>query len=86
MTKKHAQANKVKVSLARKYNNVILCVEDDGCGFDYDSHRLKHGKLSGFGLFNIREQLAYLGGNFNVQSTPGVGSEVVLTVPLESKD
>lgn len=83
---KHAQANKVKVSIARKYNNIILCVEDDGCGFDYDSHRLQHGKLSGFGLFNIREQLTYLGGNFNVESNPGVGSEVVLTVPLESKD
>jgi len=83
---KHAQANKVKVSIARKYNNIILCVEDDGCGFDYDSHILKHGKLSGFGLFNIREQLTYLGGNFNVESTPGVGSEVVLAIPLESKD
>jgi signal transduction histidine kinase len=83
---KHAHANKVKISIARKYNNIILCIEDDGGGFDYDSHILKHGKLSGFGLFNIREQLTYLGGNFNVQSTPGVGSEVVLTVPLESKD
>ena len=83
---KHAGANKVKVSLARRYNNIILCVEDDGCGFDYDSYRLQHGKLSGFGLFNIREQLTYLGGNFNVESKAGVGSEVVLTVPLEGKN
>ena len=82
---KHAKASKVKVSVVREQNNIILCVEDDGCGFVQDSHRIKQGRMSGFGLFNIREQLTYLGGNFNILSKPGVGSEVVLTVPLESK-
>jgi len=82
---KHAKANNVKVSVAREPNNIVLCVEDDGCGFDCDSHRIKQGELAGFGLFNIRERLTHLGGNFNIQSKPGVGSEIVLTVPLESK-
>jgi signal transduction histidine kinase len=82
---KHAKANNVSVFLAREQNSIMLCVEDDGCGFGHDSHKTKSGKMSGFGLFNIHEKMVYLGGNFRVQSKPGVGSKIVLTIPLESK-
>ena len=83
---KHSKATNVSVSLAREHNNVMLCVEDNGCGFDHDSQRTKQGnKMPGFGLFNIHEQLVYLGGNFSVQSNSGVGSKIVLMVPFESK-
>jgi len=83
---KHADANKVKVSAAKERNNIVICVEDDGYGFDINSAKKKQGELSGFGLFNIREQLVYLGGELKIKSKLDVGSKIILTVPLEVKD
>ncbi|MCX5705837.1 MAG: ATP-binding protein, partial [Candidatus Omnitrophica bacterium] len=79
---KHAKANNVKVSIARKQNNIILCVEDDGCGFKSFRSDKKHNSLTGFGLFNIREQVTYLGGEVSIDSKAGIGSKIILTVPL----
>jgi PAS domain-containing protein/signal transduction histidine kinase len=82
---KHAKANNVKVSVARKQNNIILCVEDDGCGFESFRSGKKQTLLTGFGLFNIREQVTYLGGELSIDSKAGIGSKITLTVPLEDK-
>jgi PAS domain S-box-containing protein len=82
---KHAKANNVKVSVAGKQNNIILCVEDDGCGFESFHSGKKHKSLTGFGLFNIREQVTHLGGEVSIDSKAGIGSKITLTVPLEDK-
>jgi len=82
---KHAKANNVKVSVARKQNNIILCVEDDGCGFESFHSGKKHKSLTGFGLFNIREQVTHLGGELSIDSKAGIGSKITLTVPVEDK-
>ncbi len=37
----------------------------------------------GFGLFNIREKLDYLGGSITIESAPGEGTRVVVVVPLK---
>ena len=83
---KHAEASNVKVSLAKEQNKMVVCVEDDGCGFDSDWSKEVYSKSSGFGLFSIRERLAYLGGNLNIESKPGAGSQIDLTVPLVAGD
>jgi signal transduction histidine kinase len=82
---KHAKANNVKVSIARKQNNIILCVEDDGCGFESFRSGKKQKSLTGFGLFNIREQVIYLGGEVSIDSKAGIGSKIILTVPLKDE-
>jgi len=82
---KHAKANNVRVSVAGKQNNIILCVEDDGCGFESFRSGKKQTLLTGFGLFNIREQVTYLGGELSIDSKAGIGSKITLTVPLEDK-
>jgi len=63
-------------------------VEDDGVGFipsKLDSVLLQ-SKKGGFGLFNIKERLEYLGGNTNIKSSPGKGTCITLTVPLNRKN
>ena len=82
---KHADAKNVNVNVTRENNIIILSVEDDGCGFNNDESKSKKSKITGFGLFNIREQLTYLGGSFNIHSEPGAGTCISLTVPLQSK-
>ena len=40
------------------------------------------GRRSGFGLFNVRERLGYLGGSCAIDSAPGRGTRVELRLPL----
>jgi signal transduction histidine kinase len=79
---KHAQAQNVEISVRREGGNVKVEVGDDGVGFrmaHMDPHRQKR---CGFGLFSIRERLRPYGGVIEVQSEPGAGTHVILTVPL----
>jgi PAS domain S-box-containing protein len=80
---KHAEAKEVKLSIARKETWVAIDLEDDGKGFDVSHLELRTTHDGGFGLFNVRERLTYLGGCLGVQSTPGHGTEVSIAVKLE---
>jgi PAS domain S-box-containing protein len=79
---KHAQAQRAKVTIGREGNHIRIVVEDDGVGLSI----LPGAPLSsarGFGLFSIRERLKYLGGHLEVDSEPGRGTRVILTVPVK---
>jgi len=77
---KHSQAKKVKVSIGRDNNNVRIEVVDDGVGFA-PSPQLN--KMTGFGLFSIRERLNYLGGSIEIESKPNQGACVTLRAPIK---
>lgn len=79
---KHARARSLKVSMWRENGFLRLGVEDDGIGFDPQAPVPGQGKRGGFGLFSIKERLRPLGGNLEVKSEPGEGTEVILSVPL----
>jgi signal transduction histidine kinase len=74
---KHAQASRIDVSVRRDDGHVELRVRDDGRGFDprarYDGH---------LGLETMRSRAAELGGRLVLESAPGQGTDVTLTVPL----
>jgi len=82
---KHAQARSLKVSMWREDGSLRIGVEDDGLGFDPRLPVYRQGKHGGFGLFSIRERLRPLGGNLEVKSEPGAGTEIVLSVPLHQE-
>jgi signal transduction histidine kinase len=79
---KHAQAHNVEVSLRREGGNLKVEVGDDGVGFQLPVTEARHREGRGFGLFSIRERLRPVGGLLEVQSAPGAGTHVSLTVPL----
>jgi signal transduction histidine kinase len=79
---KHAQASAVKICLTRNDDIMHIAVEDNGVGFDA---KKAAGRDDGFGLFTIRERLKRMGGYFAVDSRPGLGTKVVLSVPLKPK-
>jgi signal transduction histidine kinase len=83
---KHAKAHRVKVSILREGDNIRIDVEDDGVGFDYSKDYFLENKDSGFGLFNIRERLEYMGGCLEVRSKPDHGTRITLVTPLECKE
>jgi PAS domain S-box-containing protein len=79
---KHAQARSVGVSVGRDGETVLVEVQDDGVGFDAEKALSIHDADRGFGLFDVRERLDYLGGSLTIQSEPGKGTTVVLRAPL----
>lgn len=77
---KHAGASTVWISLSRQDDSLRVMVADDGQGFDVESVKGPHG--DSFGLFNIHERIAHLGGNMTIQSGPGQGACFEIIVPL----
>lgn len=80
---KHAQARSVQVRLTWQNGAVQAVIRDDGAGFD--AQGFAAGKLgsTGMGLLDMRERAAHVGGNCVVNSAPGRGTEIVVTLPLQ---
>ncbi|MBI5877635.1 MAG: GAF domain-containing protein [Chloroflexi bacterium] len=78
---KHARARRVDVilkwSVAGDTGALMAVIEDDGCGFDVDAAR-RSGRL---GLGGMEERVAALDGRMLVDSEPGRGATVVITIP-----
>jgi PAS domain S-box-containing protein len=80
---KHAHARKIEVSTGRDRGRLRITVADDGIGFDTSESISRKKEKGGFGLFNIRERLQYLGGSLKVDSKLGQGTRITLSVPLK---
>ncbi|MBL7032289.1 MAG: GAF domain-containing sensor histidine kinase [Nitrospira sp.] len=76
---KHAKASNVRINMTSDDKKLHITVEDDGVGFT-DSPANK----SGYGLFNIRERMDHINGQFDIDSNPGAGTRVALVVPFST--
>ncbi len=79
---KHAQAKTVLIQCVLGPRAVTVEIEDDGEGFDPASISATAVDGRGLGLAGIRERVELLGGSAVIESAPGEGTRVVLTVPL----
>ncbi|MDK9703103.1 MAG: PAS domain S-box protein [Sulfuritalea sp.] len=78
---KHAGVNRANLSCMCSDGRLMLVVSDDGCGFD---PAVQGSVLSGqrsFGLNSIYERIANIGGEMDIDSSPGNGTTVSLSVP-----
>ncbi len=73
-TLRHARARQVRVRLYREQGVLLLSIEDDGRGFSTDS------ASEGYGLRSIRDRARLLGGQIGVESSPGKGTKVTLSL------
>lgn len=76
---KHAGACQVEVSLDLSPERVVMSVADDGRGFEPAAASAGNGRH--LGLISMHERAAELGGRLEIQSTPGRGTRVLVTVP-----
>ncbi len=79
---KHAQASTLQVTFDNK-ECLIVTVEDDGRGFDHHGPKIEKITEKGLGLFNIDNRARLAGGTVDLQSVPGHGTKVTITVPYE---
>lgn len=80
--RKHARATEVEVKLHRKGRFLVMAVRDNGVGFEPE--RVLEGRASEehFGLRSLRERVELSGGEVDIKSRPGAGTEVVIKIPV----
>ncbi|MGN6816104.1 MAG: GAF domain-containing sensor histidine kinase, partial [Solirubrobacterales bacterium] len=77
---KHAGASHVTVTAKETDGEIEIVIRDDGSGFDPTA------TTGGRGLAGMRERIELLGGEIEVSSEPGRGTEIVARVPLQERE
>jgi len=75
---RHAQANEIVINLAIAGNVLTLSIQDNGAGFDVADIMKQH---KGMGLQNIQKRAGMIGGQAQIQSAPGAGTTIKITIP-----
>ncbi|HRH41167.1 MAG TPA: two-component regulator propeller domain-containing protein [Pyrinomonadaceae bacterium] len=84
---KHSEAKKCElkirfvtgnIDLTNSQEKVEIFIKDNGKGFDLASKR-----KTSFGLDNINQRTELLGGKYNINSTPGKGTNITITLPIK---
>ena len=76
---KHGHASRAVVEIHEDPGVVHLMVRDDGRGFD------PRAQTAGFGLLGMRERVALLGGELDVQSAPQGGTTISARIPIQRR-
>ena len=83
---KHAAATSAWVHLVFEAESLQLAIIDDGRGFDVDNIlRSTPGELKAWGLLGMQERVALAGGTFDISSTPGEGTRIEISIPLQEE-
>jgi CheY-like chemotaxis protein/two-component sensor histidine kinase len=76
----HAGVTQARVCVSRTEDRLEIAVTDGGSGFDADAVE-RSTDFSRFGLLKLRERVGYLGGTFSIDSVPGRGTRVDISIP-----
>ncbi len=77
---KYSKTKSVDIFLQCKDNNLQLVIKDYGVGFNPQQ------TPRGVGLSNIYERARFYNGTVNIQTAPGKGCTLMVTIPCENKD
>ena len=82
-TRKHAEATDLWIRLYTRGMSVVTEVEDNGIGFDVATVEAGYDKRGSLGMLNLKERAMLVKGNTVIQSTPGKGTKIIITVPIK---
>lgn len=77
-TSRHSKASSLRMGLSCSGGEIHLTVIDDGCGFNPAAPQTK-----GLGLRSMRERIEAQRGHMEIDSTPGKGTRLNITIPIE---
>ncbi len=75
---KHAQATEATISLTHHHTSLNIIIEDNGVGFN----AAKLPQKEGMGLHSIEKRIEHLEGDFEIDSTPEKGTNILIDIPL----
>ncbi len=78
---RHARATEVQVAAEEENEQIHLRVKDNGIGFDEDGAAASGGH---YGLLGLRERARLIGATLTVESAPGQGTVLTMTIPTEA--
>lgn len=77
---RHAQATIVNITLHRSRDRIFMTITDNGVGIFPDDRRRPHS----FGLIGIEERISTLKGEFTINSIPGEGTILNISIPIDA--
>ena len=81
---RHAKPSYLQLKLWANDNQLNLSVLDDGIGFDVGEIRLSSLRGESVGLISMQERATLIGGQFEIESTPNLGTRIHARFPLSS--
>lgn len=75
---KHSEATQVDAVLDERDGRAVLCIRDNGVGFDLETLDDPHHN----GIFGMRERVIAHGGEFEINGAPGKGVVLCVYIPL----
>lgn len=79
---RHSQAKKIEIAIELQKEMAIICVKDNGVGFDKSELTISKYREN-FGMVSMRERAELLGGEFRVNSEIGKGTEIFVSIPAK---
>jgi signal transduction histidine kinase len=80
---RHAHAERASLSVEFSSNTVTLKVEDDGVGFNLPDNPAEYAAKGHFGLLGLKERAELIGASLSMISSPGKGTSLTVTLPVQ---
>jgi signal transduction histidine kinase len=82
---KYSKSNKIMVSFSHNFYALVVEIADNGIGFDYEKLAISgYFAEAGHGIFNMRERTEFIEGRFELETAPGQGTKIKVTIPLNT--
>lgn len=75
---RYSEGNKIKFLCKNNKDNIILCIEDDGIGFE--KNKIKNTRVS-HGISIVNERVKILNGNISYKTNIGEGLRIDIVIP-----
>lgn len=82
---RHADANKVEVTIRYQGETLFVSIRDDGRGFSEEQAEFAR-RNDHIGLYGMKERVELLKGMFKIQSAPNCGTTILISIPLKEAD
>jgi signal transduction histidine kinase len=80
---KHSEASEITLSLKANPEQIVVEVADNGGGFDVQKTLARHDSFTGYGLASMQERAEIVDGTLTIDSAPGKGTCIKMTLPQE---
>lgn len=84
---RHSRATEARLTIERHEREVRMKIEDNGQGFSMaDAQKTRHNPQSGgFGLIGMAERVRLVGGAYELDSTPGLGTTITVKLTISAE-